>query len=400
MGRTNLSGFAMFRVYLVLTLLIVLVATGQCGEKLPAIFLAAGQKARAVIPLGGDFRPDPKQPVFVAVGHGGRILLSRDDGRTWRQVNFGHAGSDHGPWATKAIAYTGGVFVVPIGWGAPGAWLASDDGLTWRHLTDGRTRLQGVKGADGDPTVMPGTWGIAGGAGAFVTGGYMTMAATSDLGKTITTFSLRDFKDDPRARTLVTHHVGPIYCGDDSGRFLALGNDRAKENSVFGNLFASEDLGKTWKWLEPNLLNEKCEGYSGIVSNGDRVVIADKSGANTFVSSDAGDRWEGPFPTGVERASLSRVGNKFWLVNGKAARESKDGRVWHDLPGDIPPGKIIASPEGTLINIDRRRSSILRSNDGGESWNEVYSFPAETKFVHGAQGLRDIAFGYVRPMQE
>ncbi|MEZ6089702.1 MAG: hypothetical protein R3C05_17050 [Pirellulaceae bacterium] len=58
---------------------------------------------------------------------------------------------------------------------------------------------------------------------------------------------------------------------------------------------ASDDLGQTWKWLEPQLLNEKCDGYSGIASNGEIVVIADKSGANVFVSADAGNTWDGPF---------------------------------------------------------------------------------------------------------
>ena len=355
---------------------------------------AAAMKRRSEIPLGGDFKPDPRSPVFVAVGHGGRILLSRDDGQTWKQVFWGHAGSDHGPWATKAIAYTGGVFVVPIGWGAPTAWLASEDGVNWRHLTSGQTKLKGIKNADGDPSVMPGTWGIAGGQGVFVTGGYMEMAATPDFGKTITTFSLRSFKNDPRPRQLVTHHVGPVYCGDASGRFLALGNDRAKEKPVFGNLYASDDLGQTWKWLEPQLLNEKCDGYSGIVSNGELVVIADKSGATVFVSADAGDTWEGPFPTGIERASLSLVGEEFWLVSSKAARVTADGRTWREMLKGIPTGKIVASPEGTLISIDRQRFNILRSTDEGRTWNEVHSFQPETEHVHGAQGLRDIVFGY------
>ena len=49
----------------------------------PAAFVEAGEKRRKEIPLGGDFRPDPTAPVFVAVGHGARILLSRDDGKTW-----------------------------------------------------------------------------------------------------------------------------------------------------------------------------------------------------------------------------------------------------------------------------------------------------------------------------
>ena len=360
----------------------------------PAEIIAAAMKRRAEIRLGGDFRPNPTSPVFVAVGHGGRILLSRDDGQSWKSVFWGYAGSDHGPWATKAIAYTGGMFVVPIGWGAPGAWLASEDGVNWRHLTDGSTKLKGVKGAHADATVMPGTWGIAGGNGVFVTGGYMTMAATPDLGKTITTFSLREFKNDPRPRKLVTHHVGPVYCGEASGRFLALGNDRSKENPVFGNLYASDDLGKTWQWLKPRLLNEKCDGYSAIVSTGELVLIADKAGANVFVSSDAGDNWMGPFATGVERASLSLVGKEFWLVGSKASRVSTDGRSWRDLPPGIPVGKIVASPQGTLISIDRRRFNIQRSADGGQTWNVVYSFEPETEHVHGAQGLRDIVFGY------
>lgn len=374
-----------------------LVAISVFAADPPPDFVEEALQRRAEIPLGGGWQPDPKAPVFVAVGHGGRILLSRDDGQRWKQVFWGHAGADHGPWATKAIAYTNGVFVVPIGWGAPGAWLASEDGVNWRHLTSGETQLMGMKGADGDPTIMPGTWGIAGGQGVFVTGGYMTMAATPDFGKTITTFSLRSFKDDPRPRKLVTHHVGPVYCGDVSGRFLALGNDRAKENPVFGNLWASDDLGKTWSWLEPELLNEKCDGYRGIVSNGQRVVIADKTGANVFVSADAGDHWEGPFATGVERANLSLVGDEFWLVGSKSARASSDGRSWRDLPSGIPVGKIVASPGGTLISVDRRRFNILRSIDGGESWTEVFKFEPETEHVHGAQGLRDIVFGYTTP---
>lgn len=374
-----------------------LIALLLLDENTPLEFSQAAFQRRGEIPLGGDFKPDPKSPVFVAVGHGGRILLSRDDGQTWKQVFWGHPGSDHGPWATKAVAYTNGVFVVPIGWGAPTAWLASEDGQNWRHLTNGRTKLTGIQEADGDPTVMPGTWGIAGGKGVFVTGGYMQMAASPDFGKSISTFALQAFKNDPRPRKLVTHHVGPIYCGDASGRFLALGNDRSQENPVFGNLWASDDLGRTWQWLEPELLNQSCDGYSGIASNGDLVVIADQSGTNVFVSADAGERWTGPFPTGVERATLSMVGKQFWLVGRQLARVSADGRVWRDLPNGIPTGKIVASPAGTLISIDRQRFNILRSIDGGQSWNEVYTFQPETKFVHGAQGLRDITFGYTTP---
>jgi photosystem II stability/assembly factor-like uncharacterized protein len=206
---------------------------------------------------------------------------------------------------------------------------------------------------------------------------------------------LRDFKDDPRPRKLVTHHVDPIYCGNASGRFLALGNDRSTESPVFGNLFASDDQGKTWIWLEPLTLNEKCQGYSGMESNGSLVVIADKTAENAFVSADAGDTWVGPYPTGTTRAKLNVVNGEFWLT-GSPARASADGKTWRDLPETVPAGQVVASPEGTLISIDRQRFNILRSADGGKSWAEVYTFVPETEYVHGAQGLRDIAFGSIR----
>lgn len=353
----------------------------------------ASEKRRAEIPLGGSLEPEPTVPVFVAVGHGARIVVSRDDGETWEQVFFGMPGADHGDWACKSIAYTGGVFVVPVGWGGSTTmWLASDDAKNWRHLTTGQSKLPDNKG--GEIFGMPGTWRIAGGGGAFVAGGYMTMTATSDLGRTFDTFSLRDFKQDPRPRILVTHHVGPVYCGDRSGRFLALGNDRSKENPVFGNLFASDDKGKSWRWLEPALLNEKCDGYTDIASNGERVVMTDKDASNAFVSTDSGDTWEGPFPTGTQRATMSVTSGRFCLV-GKESRISENGRDWKELPAGIPTGKLAASDKGTLISIDRQRFDIQRSTDGGKTWSRVHSFdPPDMQ--GGAQGLRDIAFGWVK----
>ena len=89
------------------------------------------------------------------------------------------------------------------------------------------------------------------------------------------------------------------------------------------------------------------------------------------------------------------VNGEFWLA-GSQSRASADGKQWRDLPEAIPAGQLVSSPEGTLISIDRRRTNILRSDDGGKTWEEVFEFDPETEHVHGAQGLRDIAFGYVR----
>jgi hypothetical protein len=101
--------------------------------KIPATFLLASAfltltsfaaeespedvKIRADIPLGGTLKPNPKVPAFVVVGHGARIIVSKDDGKTWQQTFFAAPGADHGAWATKTVAYGGGVFVVGVGWG-------------------------------------------------------------------------------------------------------------------------------------------------------------------------------------------------------------------------------------------------------------------------------------------
>jgi hypothetical protein len=350
--------------------------------------VAAAEKRREEIPLGGDFNPDPKVPTFVVVGHGGRILVSKDDGKSWTQTFFGYPGADHGVWATRTMTYGGGVFVVAFGWGAPTSWLASEDGVKWRHLTKGDAKLPESKG---NPRVMPGTWGLAAGKGTIVSGGFMTMASTTDLGKTFSAFSMWGaFKKDPRAK-LSTHHVDPVYCGDASGRFLALADNRGQTGPKFGHLFASDDLGKTWRWLDPKGLDASTSRGT-LVSNGRLLVMTDKDAGNSWTSTDAGETWTGPHPTGTKRAVLSEVRGEFWLC-GKPSRASADGRTWRDLPDAVPAGQIIASDKGTLISIQQQRFNILRSADGGKSWEEVHKFEPE-KIGGGAQGLRDGAFGF------
>ena len=54
-------------------LLAILTPTAFAAEP-PADWVAAGERRRDQIPLGGDFKPDPKVPAFVAVGHGGGAL--------------------------------------------------------------------------------------------------------------------------------------------------------------------------------------------------------------------------------------------------------------------------------------------------------------------------------------
>lgn len=370
------------------TLVLILPFTSLAAEESPE-----DTKIRDSIPLGGDFTPNPKVGAFVVVGHGARIIVSKDDGQTWKQAFFAAPGADHGPWSTSSVAYTNGVFAVPVAWGGPTIFLASDDAVNWRHLTSGATKLPEGKG---DPRLMTGfTLGLAGGKGVFVSSGYMTFSATADLGKTFTTFALwGKFKDDPRGK-LNTHHIGPVYCGDASGRFLAIGDNRGESGPKFGQLFASDDQGKTWKWLVPKGLDAST-GRGKMKCNGKLLVMTDPLAENTWTSTDAGESWDGPHSTGgTQRATLSVVSGEFWLC-GKKSRASVDGKMWRDLPAAVPEGQVIASDKGTLISVHPQRFNIQRSIDSGLTWQEVHSFtPADIK--GGAQGLRDGAFGLVAP---
>lgn len=370
------------------TLVLILPFTSLAAEESPE-----DTKIRDSIPLGGDFTPNPKVGAFVVVGHGARIIVSKDDGQTWKQAFFAAPGADHGPWSTSSVAYTNGVFAVPVAWGGPTIFLASDDAVNWRHLTSGATKLPEGKV---DPRLMTGfTLGLAGGKGVFVSSGYMTFSATADLGKTFTTFALwGKFKDDPRGK-LNTHHIGPVYCGDASGRFLAIGDNRGESGPKFGQLFASDDQGKTWKWLVPKGLDAST-GRGKMKCNGKLLVMTDPLAENTWTSTDAGESWDGPHSTGgTQRATLSVVSGEFWLC-GKKSRASVDGKMWRDLPAAVPEGQVIASDKGTLIIVHPQRFNIQRSIDSGLTWQEVYSFtPADIK--GGAQGLRDGAFGLVAP---
>ncbi len=81
------------------------------------------------IPYGGRLHPKMEEPVFaVCSKQGMRILVSRDDGRTWGQTFLGtdslEDGGWHGTFAVYGMAATRGVIGAFSGWGAPGFTLA------------------------------------------------------------------------------------------------------------------------------------------------------------------------------------------------------------------------------------------------------------------------------------
>ena len=91
---------------------------------------------RTDIPMGGNLSPRQEEPIFaVCSKQGMRVLVSRDDGKTWKQTFLAtdsrEDGGWHGNYSVYGMACTEGVIGVFSGWGTPGIYIGSDDGERW-----------------------------------------------------------------------------------------------------------------------------------------------------------------------------------------------------------------------------------------------------------------------------
>lgn len=329
--------------------------------------IASAQKkhaeVRADIPFGGDLDPKMEEPVFaVASKQGGRILVSRDDGKTWKQTFLGteslEDGGWHGTFAVYGMAYTEGVIGVFSGWGTPGVYIGSDDGVNWRHL-------------NAEPIERLGSvWGATAGRGIFLTSADpwrgMTSSSAKDGFATWTPHKVRQLLGEDGK----THHLISGFGDYEGGRFIVIGDNR--------HVFYSEDLCQTWKYSR---IPEEAGERQDVVVFGNGVFVCSFQ-ERIARSEDGGQTWTVHDPGLEGRKSwrgLSFVNGEFWLTaqNGSHGRRSKDGIGWDDLPEGTPGGRFVESESGTIINVERKRYDIKRSEDGGKTWETVFTPPAE-----------------------
>lgn len=91
----------------------------------------------AVVGSGGA--PVGSVPMFVAVGRGGRRIMSCDRGRTWVADQFvSTQDGEHSTFTPKGLAYGNGTFVFLSGWGNPSTTWITNNGVDWveqKHQT-------------------------------------------------------------------------------------------------------------------------------------------------------------------------------------------------------------------------------------------------------------------------
>ena len=323
------------------------------------------------IPMGRKLSPKSEEAVFaVCSKQGMRVLVSRDDGKTWKQTFVAteskEDGGWHGNYAVYGMAYTQGVIGIFSGWGAPGIYIGSDDGQHWSHLNKVATKLGSV-------------WGATGGKGVLLTSAdqWRGITSSNESHSSWQKHSLRDLLQGGK-----THHIIAGFGDYKGGRFICIGDNR--------HVFVSDDLCKTW---------QHSRIPEGVGDRGQQTIVF---GNGTFVCSfkekvarsvDGGMTWSLHDHGLIGQASwrgLSFVNGEFWLTGKKGGgRRSKNGKNWMDLPKSTPAGRFAQSPNGTIINVARGSYDIRRSTDG-KIWQTVFTAPEDknvtwdTSFVvHG-----------------
>ncbi len=311
------------------------------------------------IPYGAQLNPRMEEPVFaVCSKQGMRILVSRDDGKTWKQTFLGtdslEDGGWHGTFAVYGMAATKGVIGVFSGWGTPGVYIGSDDGVHWTHL-------------NAKPAHLGSVWGAAGGNGVLMTSADQWRGVTSSSSTFAdwTAHSVKTLLDGGG-----THHMIAGFGDFRGGRFLVIGDNQ--------HVFYSDDNCKSWKHSR---IPEEAGTGQEVIAYGNGVFLCSFK-ERIARSDDGGETWTlhetGLKGWGKSWRGLSFVKGEFWITaqKGSHARKSKDGITWEDLPKSTPGGRFVSSGNGTIINVERRRYDIKRSTDG-VTWETVFTAPTK-----------------------
>ena len=256
-------------------------------------------------------------PRLVAAGEHGIVMLSDDEGVTWRQATAVPTRT-----TLTALSFVDGKQGWAVGHG--GLVLDTQDGGEhWRVLTgsiDGEDGLFSVWFKDAQEGLAVGPYGYA--------------IATSDGGKTWDTLAVGEGDDAER-------HLNHVMA-DGEGRLYLMAES--------GGVFLSDDAGASWR-----LVQTPYEGslWSGLV-RADGSVLALGMAGHTLISRDRGETWT-ELASGVDQSltgatelpdgRLVLVGLGGAMSTGSAALEFV-GRIRDDRQ---PATAVAATSKGLVL---------------------------------------------------
>lgn len=290
-------------------------------------------------------------PMFVALGQGGRRLVSCDDGQTWGAEQVVEVNDDdHGPYSSRDVAWGDGTFLLGMGWGNPARISTSADGIDWQETFPPPDYIE-----------SRGLSGMAFGSGRFVAVVGSDSWVSDDLGQS----------------------------WSPGGQLPTSGNIRVVTHSSFGDglYYAAADGGLIYRssdgtaWTEPLPTTGSCDGGNlsrrGGIADRDGVFVLVTDTGNVCRSDDGGASFTHHVLGGgsgdvVVRSDVIATDQGFYAGSRDGGWHSGDGTQW-DFVGFTLEGDDIATlahstDSGTLIGIAWNGDDFYRSTDGGRTW--------------------------------
>ena len=298
-----------------------------------------------------------------------RTFLSMDAGASWSQIFIVPAGDE--PEFSGFVAIGPRLFIAVA---EKGLFRSDDRGTTWTRLETGfpsAADIPCIVRMGGDLFAAVRKWGnpgslfvkAAGGAGwepvGFVLQEDENFTCLEAAGTNLVAGTEAGlFLSDDRGRTW--SRVGPGPENPPWVRCLEAVGSRIFAGTTEG-IFVSKDRGRTWARRFP--APPESERFDCFVQDGSAIFAGGVGGI--FVSRDHGETWRsanGNLPDGTHCVSLA--------TNGKVV-----------LAGVYPwpnEGSRASGPEQELIFDLYPKFAIMRTGDGGRSWNVVNTgLPAE-----------------------
>lgn len=286
--------------------------------------------------------------MFIALGQGGRRIVSCNDGQSWgAELIVEVSDDDHSPYSSRAVAYGDGAFVLGMGWGNPARMSRSDDGIEWTETFP--------------PTGNRGLSGVDYGSGRFVAVEGRQAWISTDRGETWSEGGQLPTNDNVRVVRYSAYGDGLFYALVDGGLLYrttdgvewtdALPTQGSCDGGNFSRRGGAVDI----------------DGVFYVVSDQGNVCRTD-DGGNTITHHTFG----GP---DVLNAPIIAAGEFIYGIGGSGAWRSSDGMSWEQLSFQVDGEAIrtvaYSDETGTMIGISSNGDDFYRSTDGGASWTRA-----------------------------
>lgn len=306
--------------------------------------------------------------LFVAVGYGGRRMVSTD-GLKWEiTAEWAQPGGDDGNNLISGV-FAEGKFVVVGGGGGGnsgnGHVLVSTDGRAWKEVYEAKNRISPIM------------YGKVGGKGRFVAGGTNRKLLWSGDGEA--------WHEGARIEDPVCTHFRAAAFGNE--RFVFVGNHGGNAGPHW--VAVSPD-GETVSHVKTDL-----PGHGALVFGGGKFfMLTSHTNADLIASAD-GVKWD-PVTVAADEKSTDKVAAKVrWIVwTGSELLAEANRAIYRSTDGGAWTKTDLTAPRGTVMWSDGKRfittswPGKMAFSADGKTWTDAAPLTANgiNRVIRGAKG--------------